>query len=115
MSGEQLDLKAVLEDAMVGIASRGQLLPPNGDYLPPRLWGALRRRLQSFYRASTGETDATLVLLPEGARIIGPCELDRETLQRAAEVAESLAVKGLSDGPEIARAIRALAGKAGEA
>lgn len=49
-----------------------------------------------------------------GYRIVGPGELDAETVERCAEAAEGLVVTGLSDGRKIATAIRALAAQDGE-
>lgn len=87
-----------------------------------------------YPNASDGEcqivADSILsALTAAGYRIIGPGELDRETLERAAEVAGThIAEPGLSDNSayirfnpadlmakKIVAAIRALAGKAGEA
>lgn len=52
----------LVDIAAVSIASRGQLLPPDGEYLPPHLWEALRQRLQQNYRKATGERNAVLTI-----------------------------------------------------
>lgn len=48
------------EEIQVSMASRGQLT--NGEYLPPHLWEDLRQRLQSVYRAATGERSAVITV-----------------------------------------------------
>jgi hypothetical protein len=53
-----------LEDAWVSMAYNYHL-HPQVNRLPPRLWEALRLRLQGTYREATGEEHATLIVYVE--------------------------------------------------
>lgn len=53
-------LRRTYEDALVGLASKGNLDPERHDFLPPHLWEALRLRLQAHWREATGEEHAIL-------------------------------------------------------
>lgn len=63
MSASRLDkpgwLAKTLDDALVSFGA-GQHKLRDGEYLPPRLWEALRLELQRRYRLATGEEQAVL-------------------------------------------------------
>ncbi|WP_206075964.1 hypothetical protein, partial [Mesorhizobium sp. Z1-4] len=85
---------------------------PGLERLPPRLWERLRQECQRIYRDATGEDQATLVEVPVGYRLIPPGQLDRETIERCAKIADDLVPRGvlhhIGTRRRIAAAIRAL-------
>jgi hypothetical protein len=63
-----MDLQKIADDAHVGMSlvGRNVLTGEPVDRLPPRLWEALRLRLQGIYRRATGEEFAVVIIKHEG-------------------------------------------------
>lgn len=73
-----------LDRAMVGLAASDM---PQPEKLPPRLWEALRQKLQAFYRRATGETNAVLLLASDHQAALAATEAENARLREALTLA----------------------------